>query len=116
MAYSHESAENDVRCKTHHTLLQRKDTIYSISEVSAWPAAYATPAAAYAPAPAYGYAPGPAYNPDEVRTVFVTGFPADVKERELNNLLRFVHGWGIWHLALSAHPQISKWMCMTWNT
>ena len=50
------------------------------------------PAAAYAPAPAYGYAPAPSYNPDEVRTVFVTGFPADVKERELNNLLRFVHG------------------------
>ncbi len=33
------------------------------------------------------------YNPDEVRTVFVTGFPADVKERELNNLLRFIHGY-----------------------
>ncbi|EIE26934.1 hypothetical protein COCSUDRAFT_12206, partial [Coccomyxa subellipsoidea C-169] len=30
---------------------------------------------------------------DEVRTVFVTGFPADVKERELNNMLRFVHGY-----------------------
>jgi hypothetical protein len=49
---------------------------------------------AYAPAPAYAaYAPAPAYSsPDEVRTVFVTGFPGDVKERELNNLLRFVHG------------------------
>ena len=44
------------------------------------------------PAPAYAaYAP-PYANPDEVRTVFVTGFPPDVKERELNNLLRFVHG------------------------
>ena len=50
---------------------------------------------AYAPAPAYAaYAPQPAYGSlDEVRTVFVTGFPPDVKERELNNLLRFVHGW-----------------------
>lgn len=53
---------------------------------------YAPQQAAYAPAPAYtAYAP--AYsNPDEVRTIFVTGFPADVKERELNNMLRFVHG------------------------
>ncbi|BDA43084.1 probable cell wall integrity protein scw1 at C-terminar half [Coccomyxa sp. Obi] len=57
------------------------------------PAGYAPQQAAYAPAPAYtAYAP--AYsNPDEVRTIFVTGFPADVKERELNNMLRFVHGY-----------------------
>ena len=49
-------------------------------------AAYAAPA--YAPAPAaYGY------NPDELRTVFLTGFPDDVKERELNNLLRFLPGY-----------------------
>ncbi|KAK9811958.1 hypothetical protein WJX73_003005 [Symbiochloris irregularis] len=32
-------------------------------------------------------------NPDEVRTVFITGFPQDVKERELNNLLRFLPGY-----------------------
>ncbi|KAG2427887.1 hypothetical protein HYH02_014491 [Chlamydomonas schloesseri] len=30
---------------------------------------------------------------DEVRTVFVTGFPVDVKERELNNLMRFLPGY-----------------------
>ena len=55
-------------------------------------AGYAAQPAAYAPAPGYAtYAP-PYSNPDEVRTVFVTGFPPDVKERELNNLLRFVHG------------------------
>ena len=51
-------------------------------------AAYAAPA--YAPAPAaYGY------NPDELRTVFLTGFPDDVKERELNNLLRFLPGYEV---------------------
>ena len=31
MAYSHESAENDVRRKTHHTLLQRKRTLFPIN-------------------------------------------------------------------------------------
>ena len=46
----------------------------------------------------YGYAPpAPAYpaygGVEEVRTVFITGFPADVKERELNNLLRFLPGY-----------------------
>ena len=50
-------------------------------------------APAYAPAPAYAYAPYS--NPDEVRTVFVTGFPADVKERELNNMLRFLPGYEV---------------------
>ncbi len=45
----------------------------------------------YAAAPAYGgYA-----NPDEPRTLFVTGFPPDVKERELNNLLRFLPGYEV---------------------
>ncbi|DBA88120.1 hypothetical protein WJX79_004687 [Trebouxia sp. C0005] len=63
------------------------------------PAAYPPPAAdpnayyAAAPPPAYG-APPPAYgyqpHPDEVRTLFLTGFPEDVKERELNNVLRFL--------------------------
>ncbi|GAX74382.1 hypothetical protein CEUSTIGMA_g1830.t1 [Chlamydomonas eustigma] len=53
----------------------------------------------YAPAPSYGGYPsygGPtAYNAptDEVRTIFITGFPPDVKERELNNLLRFLPGY-----------------------
>ncbi|KXZ42804.1 hypothetical protein GPECTOR_117g369 [Gonium pectorale] len=61
------------------------------------------------PPPAYGsYNPPPYYPPsyaapapggyggggvDEVRTIFVTGFPPDVKERELNNLLRFLPGY-----------------------
>eukprot|EP00775_Hariotina_reticulata_P011795 gene11795-11940_t len=33
------------------------------------------------------------YGGDELRTVFITGFPGDVKERELNNLLRFLPGY-----------------------
>lgn len=32
---------------------------------------------------------------DEVRTVFITGFPDDVKERELNNMLRFLPGYEV---------------------
>lgn len=48
--------------------------------------------ASYA-APAYGAGVNP-YDPaDELRTVFITGFPNDVKERELNNLLRFLPGY-----------------------
>lgn len=64
----------------------------------------ADPYAAYAPQPAYAAAPGASYaapapsygaygHPDEIRTVFITGFPADVKERELNNMLRFLPGY-----------------------
>jgi hypothetical protein len=37
-----------------------------------------------------------AYGPptrDEVRTIFITGFPCDIKERELNNLMRFLPGY-----------------------
>ena len=30
---------------------------------------------------------------DEIRTVFISGFPGDVKERELNNILRFLPGY-----------------------
>ncbi|KAL6749327.1 hypothetical protein V8C86DRAFT_2850608 [Haematococcus lacustris] len=30
---------------------------------------------------------------DEVRTVFMTGFPPDMKDRELNNLMRFMPGY-----------------------
>ncbi|PNW79726.1 hypothetical protein CHLRE_08g364700v5 [Chlamydomonas reinhardtii] len=56
----------------------------------------APPAYSYAP-PAYASAPPPFAGgmgaTDEVRTVFVTGFPIDVKERELNNLLRFLPGY-----------------------
>ena len=67
------------------------------------PPAYGQPPPAYAqppqqaygaPPPAYYYQPAPA-NPDEVRTVFVTGFPQDVKERELNNICRFLPGYEV---------------------
>lgn len=30
---------------------------------------------------------------DEIRTVFITGFPENVRERELNNMLRFLPGY-----------------------
>jgi hypothetical protein len=30
---------------------------------------------------------------DEVRTIFISGFPEDMKEREVNNLLRFLPGY-----------------------
>mmetsp|Transcript_18014 Transcript_18014/g.32892 ORF Transcript_18014/g.32892 Transcript_18014/m.32892 type:complete len:263 (-) Transcript_18014:1965-2753(-) len=32
-------------------------------------------------------------NFEEIRTIFITGFPKDVKDRELNNLLRFLPGY-----------------------
>jgi hypothetical protein len=69
---------------------------------------YSEPAESYQPAPpfysipiqapaGFYYAPAPAAAPlpaaDEVRTVFITGFPDDVKERELNNMLRFLPGY-----------------------
>lgn len=63
------------------------------------PAPYATAAYGYsAPAPyavppmpgAYGVGAGAV---DELRTVFLTGFPNDIKERELNNMLRFMPGY-----------------------
>ncbi|GLC43993.1 hypothetical protein PLESTB_000217700 [Pleodorina starrii] len=56
---------------------------------------YAPPPYSYPPpysAPPASYPSGPA-GADEVRTIFVTGFPADVKEREFNNLLRFLGGY-----------------------
>lgn len=40
--------------------------------------------------------PGVQYDPvdgSEIRTIFITGFPADVKERELNNMCRFLPGY-----------------------
>ncbi|KAI8465750.1 MAG: hypothetical protein J3K34DRAFT_379691 [Monoraphidium minutum] len=42
----------------------------------------------------YGAPPGahPGVD-DELRTIFITGFPPDVRERELNNLLRFLPGY-----------------------
>ena len=35
-------------------------------------------------------------NRDELRTIFVTGFPQDVRERELMNLCRFMPGFEVW--------------------
>lgn len=52
---------------------------------------YAPPAYFYAPAQPPPQAPLP--TSDEVRTVFITGFPEDVRERELNNMLRFLPGY-----------------------
>lgn len=60
-----------------------------------------TAPALFAPSPgapaAYLYQTPPSQpvaNPaDEIRTVFVSGFPHDVKERELHNLLRFMPGY-----------------------
>eukprot|EP00798_Chlamydomonas_sp_ICE-L_P018561 gene18561-25070_t len=77
------------------------------------PPAYGAPAAYGAPpAGGYGYPPvgppGGAYMPpggtpagavkydadgQEIRTIFITGFPDDVKERELNNMCRFLPGY-----------------------
>lgn len=51
-------------------------------------------APAYTAPPPY-YPPGGAGGADEVRTIFITGFPPDVKERELNNLLRFLPGYEV---------------------
>jgi hypothetical protein len=39
------------------------------------------------------YAPYP--NRDELRTIFVTGFPHDVRERELTNMCRFMPGYEV---------------------
>eukprot|EP01024_Parvocaulis_polyphysoides_P054167 TRINITY_DN545_c0_g1_i1.p1 TRINITY_DN545_c0_g1~~TRINITY_DN545_c0_g1_i1.p1 ORF type:complete len:334 (-),score=56.16 TRINITY_DN545_c0_g1_i1:3544-4545(-) len=58
-------------------------------------AAYTSPS--FSPATVNPLTYSPAYSGgslgDEIRTIFITGFPPDVKERELNNLLRFLHGY-----------------------
>lgn len=41
---------------------------------------------------------------EEIRTIFVTGFPSDVKERELNNMLRFLPGY--------VASQVCMWVCV----
>lgn len=66
--------------------------------------AQAYAAAPYAPAPTAGYGQGPpvaaaatapsiSAGSDDIRTLFVTGFPNNVRERELNNLMRFLPGY-----------------------
>jgi hypothetical protein len=45
--------------------------------------------------PAYPAGAVPAGPAEELRTIFITGFPLDVKERELNNLLRFLPGYEV---------------------
>lgn len=61
-----------------------------------WPPAAA--AAPPPPPPAVATAAPPPHAPpiapsDEVRTIFITGLPEDVKERELQNLLRWLPGY-----------------------
>ncbi|GLU17455.1 hypothetical protein SLE2022_338210 [Rubroshorea leprosula] len=63
-----------------------------------WPPAAAPPPPTAAPAAAppappvhHPQLPAPTY--DEVRTIFITGLPEDVKERELQNLLRWLPGY-----------------------
>ena len=41
---------------------------------------------------------------EELRTIFITGFPMDVKERELNNLLRFLPGYEVRSRGKAAAP------------
>ncbi|KAF5183148.1 Rna-binding protein with multiple splicing [Thalictrum thalictroides] len=41
---------------------------------------------------------------DEVRTIFISGLPADVKERELQNLLRWLPGYEASQLNLKTEP------------
>ncbi|KAG2391517.1 uncharacterized protein HKW66_Vig0127220 [Vigna angularis] len=53
-----------------------------------WP-----PAAAAPPPPPPAAAAAPPHAGDEVRTIFITGLPEDVKERELQNLLRWLPGF-----------------------
>ncbi|GMH16090.1 hypothetical protein Nepgr_017931 [Nepenthes gracilis] len=67
-----------------------------------WPPALPPPvhAAAAVPQPAASAPVPPPHpsidnrpSPDEVRTIFISGLPADVKERELQNLLRWFPGY-----------------------
>lgn len=44
-------------------------------------------------APPAAYGGPPPFASEEIQTIFITGFPNDVKERELNNLLRFLPGY-----------------------
>ncbi|KAM7483968.1 hypothetical protein LguiB_008551 [Lonicera macranthoides] len=60
-----------------------------------WPTAQAPPLAAPTVAPPPHVHPHPSSMPinDEVRTIFISGLPTDVKERELQNLLRWLPGY-----------------------
>ncbi|KAK7293966.1 hypothetical protein RJT34_16849 [Clitoria ternatea] len=53
-----------------------------------WP-----PAAAAPPPPPAAAGTPPVHSGEEVRTIFITGLPEDVKERELQNLLRWLPGF-----------------------
>jgi hypothetical protein len=55
-------------------------------------APYAVPGMPSSTGAPLGAPPG-MHGGEEPRTVFITGFPPDVKERELNNMLRFVPGY-----------------------
>ncbi|KIY93656.1 hypothetical protein MNEG_14306 [Monoraphidium neglectum] len=56
-------------------------------------AAAAAMAAAAAAAAAAGSPTSSAGLQDDVRTIFISGFPADVRDRELHNMLRYVPGY-----------------------
>lgn len=63
-------------------------------------ATYAAAAPQYQAAAPQAFIPAPQQyttynNRDELRTIFVTGFPQDVKERELMNLCRFMPGYEV---------------------
>jgi hypothetical protein len=70
----------------------------------------AAPIATYAPAQYVTAAPAQyaTYTPnrDEIRTIFVTGFPMDVRERELTNMCRFMQGYEVRRLQF-------RWLAMT---
>jgi hypothetical protein len=63
-------------------------------------AAYAAPVPQFQAAAPQAFIAAPQqYNTfnsrDELRTIFVTGFPQDVRERELMNLCRFMPGYEV---------------------
>ncbi|QHO38727.1 RNA-binding protein with multiple splicing [Arachis hypogaea] len=72
-----------------------------------WPPAAAasppppSPAAALAP-------PAPPHPTEEVRTIFITGLPEDVKERELLNLMRWLPGFEASQLNFKA-KKLARW-------
>ncbi len=67
-----------------------------------------------APPPAYGMPPPSGGGGDEVRTIFISGFPTDVKERELNNLCRFLPGYEVRGMVPTAGLRVARgigWWC-----
>jgi hypothetical protein len=53
-------------------------------------------------------------NRDEIRTIFVTGFPNDIRERELSNMCRFMQGFEVraaCALAFTPRKQLLCFFC-----